>query len=404
MVLTGLGERSVSLVLRVKIDGRWTRFPAAYGKNGRIRPGFAQVGEKQIQFESPAYETRIYENRQAKYTAVGRNAADAEAERQRLEKGFVARAMADRAGLKIEKTPDVRPTLKQSAADYIKDCQDRDAMEAAGKARLVTDEFLKIIKKTYVDEIQRGDILAFHKALRKHGMSDRTIFDKHNRIKSWMIFAKVNKEALKDILPPTPKFDKKLPTTYTRDEVTAILEAAPPKERLTYEIAMKCGLRDQELCHLEYRDIDHERKVLRVRSKPKHEFRVKDSEERDVPVPYDLLAAIQKRRAEYPDVDLVLPSARGGVDRKMLRTLKRLAKAHDLNCGQCEGCASELGECQAWTLHKFRRTYATTLLRNQVDLKTVQHYMGHADLASTLRYLRPAEGEEARERINAIQW
>jgi site-specific recombinase XerD len=64
----------------------------------------------------------------------------------------------------------------------------------------------------------------------------------------------------------------------------------------------------------------------------------------------------------------------------------------------------KLGECQEWTLHKFRRTYCTTLLRSGLDLRTVQAYMGHADLASTMRYLRPASSAEAQTRINAIQW
>lgn len=50
--------------------------------------------------------------------------------------------------------------------------------------------------------------------------------------------------------------------------------------------------------------------------------------------------------------------------------LKRLAKRVGLSCGKCQGCASDLKQCQQWTLHKLRRTYGTTLLRNGVDLKT----------------------------------
>jgi site-specific recombinase XerD len=58
-----------------------------------------------------------------------------------------------------------------------------------------------------------------------------------------------------------------------------------------------------------------------------------------------------------------------------------------------------------WRLHKFRATFCTMHLRAGVDLRTVQAWMGHADtpagLQATMRYLRPAEGEEARAKANA---
>jgi site-specific recombinase XerD len=38
-------------------------------------------------------------------------------------------------------------------------------------------------------------------------------------------------------------------------------------------------------------------------------------------------------------------------------------------------------------LHSFRRTYATTLLRKGVDIRTVQMLLGHSDIESTMRYL-----------------
>jgi len=142
---------------------------------------------------------------------------------------------------------------------------------------------------------------------------------------------------------------------------------------------------------------------LRVSSKPKYGFRVKDSEERDVPLPDDLLAELEKWRARYPQAAPLLATEGGFPNRKLLRTLKRLAKRAKLNCQQCDGCKGNLGECHEWTLHKFRRTCCTTLLRSRLDLRTVQTYMGQADLASTMRYLGPASSKEAQARIDAIR-
>jgi integrase len=174
--------------------------------------------------------------------------------------------------------------------------------------------------------------------------------------------------------------------------------------RLVIELGLTLGLRDQELMHLEWVDVQRESNVVRVTSKPEWGFRIKDSEERDIPTSAELLARLKAWREQYPNTRLVVGTKTDRPDGKLLRTLKRLAKRAGLNCGVCEGCRTTLGECQRWTLHKFRRTYATTLLRNGVDLATVQKYMGHSDLASTMRYLRGATGAESQAKINAIKW
>jgi hypothetical protein len=41
-------------------------------------------------------------------------------------------------------------------------------------------------------------------------------------------------------------------------------------------------------------------------------------------------------------------------------------------------------------------TYCTQLLRSGLDLRTVQQMMGHSDIASTMRYLRPQEHTHTR--------
>ena len=43
-----------------------------------------------------------------------------------------------------------------------------------------------------------------------------------------------------------------------------------------------------------------------------------------------------------------------------------------------------------FNLKKFRSTYATRMLRAGFDVRTVQHWMGHKSLETTMRYLVPA--------------
>jgi len=52
-------------------------------------------------------------------------------------------------------------------------------------------------------------------------------------------------------------------------------------------------------------------------------------------------------------------------------------------------------------LHKFRATFATWHLWNGVDLRTVQAWLGHIDMASTMRYLKPSRSQSTRDKVNA---
>jgi integrase len=83
----------------------------------------------------------------------------------------------------------------------------------------------------------------------------------------------------------------------------------------------------------------------------------------------------------------------------MLEKLKAVAYRGKLNCGHCavshkledgtvkiNRCA-EGAYCGRWFLHKFRHTYATRHLQDGIDIRTLQQWMGHRDIASTMVYL-----------------
>lgn len=395
-----MANRTVTLVRICKTEKGWRRYPAAFGKNGRVRPGWVMIGDDPEYYEQGRYELRMYEGSRLVYVPAGDNAAEALAARDRMEHKLAAKESARAAGMLLPADEPGRVNLAAKAREFIRDAEQRGANVAADVNRLVTSEFLRIAKKSYADEIGREDLFDFHAALRKRGCSDRTVANKHARITSFLRFAGVDRS----ILPPPPRYDETLPTIYTSDEVSTILGASDAYMHLVIGLALKCGLRDQEIMHLEWPDIHRRDRVLRVSSKPRYGFRVKDSEERDIPVPDDLFQELENWHKSHPNSALVVGTKSGSPNTKLLRTLKRIAKRARLNCGHCEGCKAEARECQQWTLHKFRRTYCTTLLRSGVDLRTVQAYMGHADISSTMRYLRPASSAEAQAKINAIRW
>ena len=72
-----------------------------------------------------------------------------------------------------------------------------------------------------------------------------------------------------------------------------------------------------------------------------------------------------------------------------------------LDCLKACAERAELDKDNFW-LHKFRATFATRCLWAGVDLRTVQQWLGHSDMESTVRYLKPSRSEKRREKVNKI--
>lgn len=62
---------------------------------------------------------------------------------------------------------------------------------------------------------------------------------------------------------------------------------------------------------------------------------------------------------------------------------------------------------RTWTLHKWRHTYATNMLRSNIDIKSLQILLGHKNLATTEKYLRSLGVLDLRNKIeksNIANW
>jgi integrase len=213
-----------------------------------------------------------------------------------------------------------RKSLKETAAAYISDAEGRNAIEAAEQVRLVSTEFIELMrkkKKALIDEIDRDDIFGFHAALRKRGCGDRTVANKHTRLASWLRFGGIDKA----ILPPVPRYEEKLPTVYPSDQVKSLLAAADPYMRICVLLGLKCGLREQELMHLEFRDLNRADKTLRVQSKDQWGFLPKTWEQREIPIPDDLVLELEAWQETRGDQALVLGTKNRKPNTKLLRTL-----------------------------------------------------------------------------------
>ena len=58
------------------------------------------------------------------------------------------------------------------------------------------------------------------------------------------------------------------PNPSTDTQLTKMRKAATPEERLLLRFFLVTGLREQELAHAEFEDINYERKFIQVQPKP----------------------------------------------------------------------------------------------------------------------------------------
>jgi integrase len=201
-----------------------------------------------------------------------------------------------------------------------------------------------------------------------------------------------------------PRYVERVPQAYSPEQLQCFFAACDEANMLLFQFLLGSGFREKEVQFLTWRDIGLEEQVARVAAKPACGFFPKTWEERAVLIPTDLVRNLRMRRSKADsDCPWVFPTSTGSVGYHFLERCKRIAWKAGLNCRQCRGkndCRTG-PYCNTWFLHKFRATYATNQLRAGTDIRTLQVWMGHKDLASTMRYLQAGQGKEQQERVDA---
>ena len=134
-------------------------------------------------------------------------------------------------------------------------------------------------------------------------------------------------------------------------------------------------------------------------------YRPKDKEEGTLPIPDLLVDALRERRKRNPITRLIFPGKHGKPNGHALRIVKRLALRAGVNCGQCMNkkglSCSQRPVCRNFVLHKMRKTFASTLHHKGLPAQTLQRYLRHSDLDTTLKYIADQLDDQVRETINA---
>lgn len=176
----------------------------------------------------------------------------------------------------------------------------------------------------------------------------------------------------------SPKRERKLPRPIVKEAIDTVLSEMKNhlepwigrRDRALYLLLYATGLRISEALSLQVKDLIHKPQTLTILGKGK--------KERLIP----LLPAIHEEMALYlkecpypaePDRSLFLgikgKKLQPDVARKHLRLIRKMYNLPDET-----------------TPHSFRHSFASHLLQNGADMRSIQELMGHASLSSTQQY------------------
>ena len=383
-----MSARTVTLELRIKLaDGRHPFVPAVITANGRIKPFVGLVSGKEEQHKEGSYYLRWRENGRQPRACVGRDPQIALTKMQRKEQ--VLRSLS--LGLKIEDGGDLKSpvALVDAVTEYMAELRAKGrAHKTLSAYELVLNRFMESCPVKHVAAVGRPEIMAFMTCCReKFKLSRRSI---RNAVDLVTFFLAANGVTGLFNKGEKPKFTKKKPERYTPGQLEAIYAASPPDDKLLWQFFAKTGMREHEVACAMYSDIGYtsKTKTIRVTDKPSLSFHPKDYEERVIPIPDSLAKAIAARRSAAKS-KLIFPNKDNRPDGHFLKKLKRAAKKAQLDCKVF--------------LHKFRVTFACNHHLNGIPARTIQAWLGHSDLETTLDYLaaEDIQDERIRELVNS---
>jgi integrase/recombinase XerC len=233
------------------------------------------------------------------------------------------------------------------------------------------------------DEVKEQDVkLWMLDMIEQQHQSPRSVKRRLSALRSFYKYLlrqrKVTRDITARIIPP--KADKPLPVFFRQEEMEAEQKNTEyrmqstdysyesVRDGLIIEMLYQTGMRQAELLGLTDADLDLQQAQVRIFGKRR--------KERIVPMGEKLIARIKEyiaiRDAEMPD------SRENGQFFPNLTKSKlyRIVRSH----------MGEVSTLKKHSPHVLRHTFATTMLDNGADIRTIQTLLGHASLSTTSIY------------------
>lgn len=389
-----MANRQCNLTKRIRLQDNSTRFaPVALSANGRVKPDVVLLAGAQERHPEGNYYIEWYEGPKRIRLAVGKDAAVANDRRLRKE----AELNAVSHGAVIAPDKAAGRSLTGTVAEYLEEVRIKQQINKPlsvnrhsthGVYSVALRYFLESCHRLTLEEIARKDLLKFAEFLStEKEQSARSVNHKLGIVVSFLkaygIRGLVNKQ-------DWPKYTESEPEVYEEDELKTLFAACDEDERLWFEFFLMTGMREQEVIFTYRGDINFAGHTVRVTHKPDRGWAPKAYKQREIPIPEKL---VQKLRALHKTSDRSC--------KLLFHTSGCKPKMDFLDCLKAVAKRAGLDPEKFW-LHKFRATFATRCLWAGIDLRTVQNWLGHSDIESTMRYLKPSRSQQTRAKVNEI--
>ena len=205
------------------------------------------------------------------------------------------------------------------------------------------------------------------------------------------------------------KKPRKIPVAMTPEEVSRVLKEVPEESRLMLQLLYGCGLRLKECLRLRVLDIDFFYKTVTVRDGKGGKDRVTVLPEKLIPVLDEHLKKVYELHQEdlkngygavflphalakkYPNApkewkwQYVFPAPSLAKDPRT--GIVRRHHYHDSTLQKrVKFAVRKAGINKHVGCHTFRHSFATTLLVNGTDIRTIQELLGHKNVETTMIY------------------
>lgn len=378
-------SKEVNLTKRVQTSKGVRYCPVALSPNGRVKPDLVIVNGQPERHSEGAYYLEWRAKGRRVRLSVGKDAQDAAARRQRKE----AELNSLNNGVSVlPENVDGHRSIATAVAAFLDETELTKKQKTLSAYTTALNYFTESCPKLYLHDIERADLLKFCAFLRdQKKQAPRSVY---NKFENLMTFLKAN--GIRGLVDKNdwPRYTEEEPEMYEQTELDSLFKACDSEERLWFEFFLMTGMREQEVMYTYWSDVNLSAATVRVSHKPDRGWTPKAYKEREIPIPAKLVKKLKAWKAKA-DKACVLAFPTAGCNPKLdfLDCLKVCAERAKLNKDN-------------FRLHKFRATFATRCLWAGVDLRTVQQWLGHSDMESTMRYLKPSRSQHVRNKVNEI--
>jgi integrase len=279
--------------------------------------------------------------------------------------------------------------------------------------RLNLTQFKDSTKAIFLGEITKDTLRAFRDWMSQQGYDPRT---QHNRMLTVLSLLKENKISTGfSLRRDLPTYEENPPVPFNEDELKRMFAAMDEEEIVRYKFFLGTAAREQEVQYASWQDVDLEKMEFHVRAKKDFGFTPKNHERRTVPMPGSLAKLLGKWKTKHGDRRWLFVNKDGKPEGHFLKKFKRIALHAGLNCGQCTTtvnkgryedkravevtCATD-PVCDHIFLHRLRKTCASRWESAGIPVRTIQYYLGHKSLETTMKYLGVVDSAKLRSHID----